>query len=73
MQNAAPKPFRTGWMRKSMWIACLMPMWSGCSSLTDSECEGWRKITVNPDDTASPHIYRQILEHNEFGKKFCGW
>ena len=51
--------------------ACL----AGCATNKGAACDGWKPIIVTKTDmlTMDDGTKRQILAHNEFGAKQCGW
>lgn len=48
-------------------------MLSGCASATG--CLGWKPIRTSASDlqVISDSLVNQILEHDEYGAKACGW
>ena len=47
----------------------------GCASRRGNLCDGWKPIIVTEMDglTMDDKTKRQIVSHNEFGEKQCGW
>jgi len=60
------------------WIAMLLAtllLLGGCAetgSGTDA-CGPWRPILVSRGDVLTDGTARQILAHNETGRRLCGW
>ena len=58
------------------WIAWTMlcasaALISGCA--TGGNCAGWAPVNPSVRDVLTAGTEQQILKHNEFGAKQCGW
>lgn len=64
-------PMLKVWATLMLISACL----AGCATNDGNLCDGWKPIIVSESDmkTMSDSTKRQILSHNEFGEKRCGW
>lgn len=56
----------------------LMLLVSGCavgSAMTADLCAGFKPFYVDEHDVliVSDRLARQIVEHNEYGERQCGW
>nr|WP_078689942.1 MULTISPECIES: hypothetical protein [Bartonella] len=60
--------------RKVMWIYALIFL-SGCAKNEYTSCLGWLPIYLERQDlnAISPNLARDILKHNQNGKRSCGW
>lgn len=46
----------------------------GCATTSSGDfCDTARTIRASKDDRLSRETKRQIVAHNEFGEKACGW
>lgn len=58
-------------------MLCAMLLLAGCQTTAPpvGKCPGFAPIrpTINDVPTMSIELARQILAHNEFGAKACGW
>lgn len=57
-----------------MWLASLTLL-AGCSGTGGGidPCGAWRPILVSRADVLTDGSARQILAHNETGRRLCGW
>nr|WP_078689432.1 hypothetical protein [Bartonella schoenbuchensis] len=60
--------------RKVMWIYALIFL-NGCARNEYVSCIGWMPIYLGRQDYdgISSGLARDILKHNENGKRSCGW
>lgn len=57
-----------------MWLGMLVLL-TGCAAdgrATDP-CGAWRPILVSRADVLTDGTARQLLAHNETGRRLCGW
>jgi hypothetical protein len=59
-------------------LISLVVLTSGCASVTDTGCAGWRAIWMDPGtpEWLVDHDRRAlegIVAHNETGAERCGW
>lgn len=58
------------------WSALLLAtLLAACGSggAGTSPCSGWQPIYVSRADQLTDGTARQILAHNETGRRLCGW
>lgn len=63
-------------MRKQALIVSLtLPWMTSCAANIPETnwCDRDNLILISKDDVLTPGTERQILAHNEAGKKVCGW
>nr|WP_039761129.1 hypothetical protein [Bartonella queenslandensis] len=60
---------------KVMIIVCALAFLNGCVANRGSSCIGWVPIypTAKDVNNMSLPLARQILKHNTYGAKLCGW
>lgn len=48
---------------------------TGCASKNNFSCYGWAPIYLSEHDVdvISEELARDILKHNEYGRKTCSW
>lgn len=54
----------------------LIGVWTaGCATIRSNACDGFAPIVLTHEDALAmdPGTKRQIVAHNEFGEKVCGW
>lgn len=65
-------------LRKTIAAVLLMTAVAACATgraTTDTACSGFRPIrpTTADVETMSDRLVGQVLDHNQFGAKACGW
>lgn len=62
-------------MRLTGLLLASLTLLAGCSSIGagTSACSGWRPVYVSRADVLTDGTARQILAHNEAGRRLCGW
>lgn len=56
-------------------LAALALTLAGCQTTGGMTCDGWKPIRPTKAEIAqlSDQQVRMLLQHNEFGRKTCGW
>jgi hypothetical protein len=62
-------------LRNAALTLAVATLAAGCASAPGTACDGWRPIRPLKDDlaTMSDTLVGQVLAHNEFGARLCGW
>jgi len=62
-------------MMKYLAFLPLLAATACVSGPASNSCDGWRPIRPAATDisAASDTLVRQIVEHNEHGRRVCGW
>jgi len=56
------------------WLAGLTLLLTSCATGGGTDpCGPWRPILVSRADVLTTETARQVLAHNEAGRRLCGW
>ena len=57
-----------------MWPVALTLLLTSCATGGGTDpCGPWRPILVSRQDVLTEGTARQVLAHNETGRRLCGW
>nr|WP_035464466.1 hypothetical protein [Bartonella bovis] len=62
-------------LTRNMMMMCTLISLSGCARNEYVSCVGWMPIYLERQDlnAISSNLARDILKHNQHGKRLCGW
>lgn len=60
---------------RSAWLLALPILLANCAGTGAGSdvCLAWKPILIDTQDELSEPTARQILAHNQAGRKLCGW